>query len=130
LRYLPENLSFDEGGVMCKSRFCLSRQYNKDKPNKFRVDFFIMACPKTYYIHHLDVYQGKKASNVGVAEQARCLPMTQKAVLNAVLATRIANNPDGARTLAMDNRYGCPELGTLLQSWFGIYSVGTWNVPS
>jgi Transposase IS4 len=125
LRYVPSNVSFDEGGVMCKSRFCPVRQYNKDKPDKFRVDFFIMACPKTFYIHHLDVYQGKNASNVGIVEEARCLPTTQKAVLNDVLSTRIANDPAGARTLAMDNRYNCPELGTLLRSKYSIYCVGT-----
>ena len=32
-------LSFDEGGNSCRSRFCAVRQYNKDKPNKYRVDF-------------------------------------------------------------------------------------------
>ena len=32
-------LSFDEGGHACCSRLCAVRQYNKDKPDKYRVDF-------------------------------------------------------------------------------------------
>ena len=128
LRHIPGHVSFDEGGVMCKSRFCPVRQYNKDKPDKFRVDFFIMACPSSFFIHHLDVYQGKNASNVGIKPEARCLPTTQKAVLNAVLFTRIGNDPDGSRLLAMDNRYNCPELGTLMRGRYGIYCAGTSRV--
>eukprot|EP00957_Ditylum_brightwellii_P139523 10633753-Ditylum_brightwellii.AAC.1 len=31
--------SFDEGGVAMHSQFCSVRQYNKEKPDKFRVDF-------------------------------------------------------------------------------------------
>ena len=125
LRHIPGHVSFDEGGVMCKSRFCPVRQYNKDKPDKFRVDFFIMACPSSFFIHHLDVYQGKNASNVGIKQEARCLPTTQKAVLNAILFTRIGNDPDGSRMLAMDNRYNCPELGTLMRGRYGILCAGT-----
>ena len=49
------NCLFDEGGIACRSRYCPVRQYNKDKPDKFRVDFFIMAWSKTYLIYHIDV---------------------------------------------------------------------------
>ena len=35
MRYVPGKLSFDEGGVGCRSRYCPVRQYNKDKPDKF-----------------------------------------------------------------------------------------------
>lgn len=59
--FVPEaNCAFDEGGVACRSRYCPVRQYNKDKPDKFRVDFFVLAGSKSYVIHHLDVYQGKR----------------------------------------------------------------------
>eukprot|EP00957_Ditylum_brightwellii_P203217 15333715-Ditylum_brightwellii.AAC.1 len=34
--YLVPNAPFDEGGVPMHSRFCPVRQYNKDKPDKFR----------------------------------------------------------------------------------------------
>jgi Transposase IS4 len=57
--FLPSgNLAFDEGGVACRSRLCPVRQYNKDKPDKYRVDFFILADSKHTNILHMDVYQG------------------------------------------------------------------------
>jgi len=54
------NMSFDEGGSACRSRMCPVRQYNKDKPDKCRVDFFILSDAKHYFIYHMDVYQEKK----------------------------------------------------------------------
>ena len=50
-------MTFDEGGVASRSRMNPVRQYNKDKPNKFRVDFFVLAnnSPGKYFIVHLDV---------------------------------------------------------------------------
>ena len=38
---LGPNASFDEGGIPMRSRFCPVRQYNKDKPAKYKVDFFL-----------------------------------------------------------------------------------------
>ena len=52
------DVAFDEGGVAMRSRYCPVRQYNKDKPDKYRVDFFIMADARDYNVGHLDVYQG------------------------------------------------------------------------
>ena len=71
-------LSFDEGGHACRSRYCPVRQYNKDKPDKYRVDFFILADAARYFICHIDVYQGKNGANIGVAKSVRNLPTTQK----------------------------------------------------
>ena len=85
----------------------------------------MMACPQTYIIHHLDVYQGKNVHNVGVRPEIRGLQTTQKAVMNAVLWTRMHLCTDGARIIAMDNRYMCPELGTLLRKKYGILLAGT-----
>ncbi|CAB9500921.1 expressed unknown protein [Seminavis robusta] len=115
--------AFDEGGVACRSRFCPVRQYNKDKPNKFRVDFFILACSSTYAIFNIDVYQGRNATNVGIDESIQDLPTTQKAVMNAVMST--FDDGGGARHIAMDNRYMCPELAVLLLTKCGCYSTGT-----
>jgi hypothetical protein len=70
------NLAFDEGGIACRSRLCPVRQYNKDKPDPYRVDFFVLAdhlaghagFPNQhqdgYPILHLDVYQGANSANV------------------------------------------------------------------
>jgi hypothetical protein len=83
---LPHDLSFDEGGVGCGSKYCPVRQYNKNKPQKFRVYFFfICADSQEYFILHLDVYQGQNATNIGISEQLTSLPMTQKAVASNVL---------------------------------------------
>jgi Transposase IS4 len=125
VKYLGENLTFDEGGIGSRHRLNPVRQYNKDKPAKFRVDFFIMACSVSYFIHHLDVYQGANAKNVAIHRAARDLPTTQKAVLNAVLATEMHKEVNGARHLAMDNRYQCPELALILRQKFKIMSSGT-----
>ena len=45
--------------------------YNKDKPDKFRVDFFILADSKHYFIYHFDVYQVKNKSNIDINHLAR-----------------------------------------------------------
>jgi Transposase IS4 len=124
-KFIGENVTFDEGGIGSRHRLNPVRQYNKDKPQKFRVDFFIMACSKTYFIHHMDVYQGKNASNVGVDRSIRSLPTTMKAVLNAVLSTGMHLETHGARHIALDNRYQCPELAYLLRQKFKIISTGT-----
>ena len=58
--HLGPDVAFDEGGVAMRSRYCPVRQYNKDKPDKYRVDFFILADARYYNVGHLDVYQGKK----------------------------------------------------------------------
>ena len=41
--YLGPNAAFDEGGVPMRSSYCPDRQYNKDKPAKYRVDFFYLV---------------------------------------------------------------------------------------
>jgi Transposase IS4 len=116
--YVPEgNLAFDEGGTSCRSRYCPVRMYNKDKPDKFRVDFFILAGSQSYLMHHIDVYQGKNASNVSIAESCWNLPTTMKAVVNAVIKTKIHEGSDdsnGYRVISLDNRYQCPQLAYLL----------------
>ena len=100
---LGPNASFDEGGIAMRSRYYSVRQYNKDKPNKYRVDLFILADAKYYFIYHLDIYQGKNSNNIDVHKDARKLPTTQKAVANAILKSEIANDPNGSRHLLMDN---------------------------
>ena len=86
--------------------------YNKDKPDKFQVDFFILAG-----LHHLDVYQGKNASNVSIDASCWNLPTTMKAVVNAVIKTNLkegSNDSTGYRVISLDNRYQCPQLAYLL----------------
>ena len=106
--HLGAHASFDKGGIPMRSRFCPVRQYNKDKPAKYREDFFILADSRDYFIYHLDVYQGKNKENVDIHFSVRSLPTTQKAVPNSILKSGINNDKDGCRYLYMDNRYAAP----------------------
>jgi hypothetical protein len=98
--------------------------YNASMPDKFHVEKFILSSSKMYEIYHLDIYQGKNATNVGIHETILDMPTTQKAVLNAVLATGIENDPDGACQIVMDNWYACCELLHCLESRYQIQAVG------
>eukprot|EP00956_Cyclotella_meneghiniana_P008474 scaffold11429_cov48-Cyclotella_meneghiniana.AAC.4 len=120
-------LSFDEGGIANKSRFNPVRQYNSNKPDKYRIDFFIMANATSgnNFIYHIDVYQGKNATNAFIAKEAWGLPTTQKAVVNAVISSGIANDPDGMREIYMDNSYSAPTLFVLLREKYQILACGT-----
>ena len=122
---LGPNASFDEGGIPMRSRFCPVRQYNKDKPAKYRVDFFILADSRDYFIYHLDVYQGKNKANIDIHPSVKHLPTTQKAVANAILKSQIDNDTDGCRYLFMDNRYAAPQLLALMLTNYNIRAVGT-----
>ena len=118
-------MSFDEGGVPMRSRFCPVRMYNKDKPDKYRVDFFVLADAEAYFIYHLDVYQGKNDAEVEIHNDAKGLPTTQKAVINAICSSGLSNDPEGYRELFADNRYMCPELAVLLKNVHMWLSSGT-----
>ena len=127
--FAPTSSSFLSGGIRCRSRFCPVRMYNKDKPDKFRVDFFILAGSESYIIHHLDVYQGKNASNVSVHESCWNLPTTMKAVVNAVIQASLSkgsNDVNGYRCISLDNRYQCPQLAFLL--WTRYVTTHTFGI--
>ena len=121
---LCPNASFDEGAVAMRSRYFPARQYNKDKPNKFRVDFFILSDAKYYFIYHLDVYQGKISNNIDVHKDSRKLPTTQRAVANTILKSEIVNDPNGSRHLFMDYQYCAPQLMALILTNWNLRGVG------
>ena len=123
--FLRDKCSFDEGGVAMRSRYFPVRMYNKEKPDKFCVDVFILADSNHYFIYHLDVYQGKNQQNVDIDSSVRKLPTTQKAVANAIIRSNIANDPHGCRHIFMDNRYAAPQLFALLKTNYNIRGVGT-----
>jgi len=72
------NLYLDLMQYLIRSIYYPVRQYNKDKPAKFRVDLFILADSKHYFIYHLHVYQGKNKANIDNDRQLYHLPTTQK----------------------------------------------------
>ncbi len=120
-------MSFDEGGVASRLWFNPIRQYNKDKPQKFRVDIFVLCnnSPGKYFILHCDVYQGKNLENIGIPEEITKLPSTQKAVVNSIIQSKIGKDPNGVRRLFMDNRYTSASLFVLPREKFDILCAGT-----
>ncbi len=48
--------------------------------------------------------------NAHIAEEVWSVPMTQKAVVNAIISSSIGNDPEGMREIYKDNRYSCPDL--------------------
>jgi len=107
-----------------RSRLCPVRQYNKDKPEKYWADFFILADARDYFIYHLDVYQGKNKVNIDIHHTVKHLPTTQKAVANSILKARIDNDRDGCRHMFMENRYAAPQLFVLMLTNYNIRTVG------
>jgi len=124
--HMGPNMAFDEGGVACRSRFCPARQHNKDKPDKCRVDFFVLNDSKHHFIYHMDVCQGKNKHNAYIHKRAADLPATQKAVVNALFKTDLSTpDPLGYRHLASDNRCTCPELLCMLRDKCRTCGTGT-----
>ncbi len=121
------DLSFDEGGVASRSRFNPVRQYNKDKPQKFRVDFFVLCnnSPGMFFIIHCDVCQGKNATNIGIPQEIRSLSTTQKAVVNSIIQSHLGKEPNGIRCLFMDISYACASLFIMLREKIDILCSGT-----
>ena len=120
-------LSFDEGGIASKSRYNPVRQYNASKPDKYRIDFFVLANATSgnNFIYHIDLYQGKNSSNAFIHRDAHNLPTTQKAVVNAIVSSRLHNDTDGMREIYMDNRYSSPSLFVLLREKYHVLACGT-----
>lgn len=52
-----ENVTLDEMLVPYRGR-CRFRMYIPNKPAKYGIKVFILACSKTYYVKHLEVYAG------------------------------------------------------------------------
>lgn len=123
--FVGKDLTFDEGGVSSRSRMNPIRQYNGQKPDKFRIDFFLMCDSYNYIVHHIDVYQGKNAPNIGIHQEIKDCKTTMKVVLNAVLACNLDHSTEGARHITLDNRYQSPELCYILRERYGILSTGT-----
>ena len=53
---LGTTAAFYEGGISTCSRFYCVRQYNTDKLEKIRIDFFVMANITHYFVRHKHQY--------------------------------------------------------------------------
>ena len=120
-------MSFGEGGVASRSRLNPVCDYNKDKPQKLCVDFFVLCnnSPGKSFILHCDIYQGKNAKNIGIPKEITKLPATQKAAVKTIIQNKIGKDPNGIRQFFMDNRYACASLFVLLRENFDIICAGT-----
>ena len=94
--------SFYNGGIPMRSRFCPVQQYNKDKPAKYRVYFFILADAGLYFICRLDIYQGKNLANIDIDPIVCHLSMSQ---------------------IVIDNRYAAPQLLAIMLTNYNIRGV-------
>ena len=112
--YLVPNEYFDERGIVTCSCFSCVRKYTKDKPEKSRTDFFLLAESKYYFFRHLDMYQRNNAGKIDIHHCAKQLPTKMKAVINYILALNFDNDHCGARKIFLDNRYAWPELFTII----------------
>ena len=54
---LVTNVSFYNRVIDVRPIYCPIGMYNKYKPGKFCVDFFIMIYSKYYFIYHLDAHK-------------------------------------------------------------------------
>ena len=63
---------------------CPVKKYNKDKPDKYWVDLFILSDSSGYEMMNLNEYQGKNSTSLSIDEHAKVLPTTQKAILNSI----------------------------------------------
>ena len=76
--FSPElNLSFDKDGVASRSHMNPVRQYNKDKPKQFRVNFVVLVnnAPNNYFIIYVNVYQIWKTLSLVFLKRSRaCHP--------------------------------------------------------
>jgi len=109
--HMSKDLTFDEGGSASRHRRNPIHQFNGAKPQKFRIDYFLLPEAHNYFIHHADVYQGKNTSEVNIHKEAHGVPMTQKVVLNAVFQTKMHQCTDGAR------------LQYVSKQWYVLYSI-------
>jgi Transposase IS4 len=69
---------------------------------------------------------GRNPKDIGIHPEAQGLPTTQKAVVNAIMQSGVANDiANGYRVVSMDNRYQCPELAVGLRDRCKVLSTGT-----
>jgi len=115
----------DKGGTAGRHQRNPMRQFNGAKPQKFRMDCFILSDAHNHCIHHVDVHQGKNTLEANMHSDVHSVSKMQKVVLNAVLQTEMHECVDGAQHLVMDNQHQCPQLAALLLKRCDICSTGT-----
>ena len=76
--------------------------YNKYKPVKYRVGFFILADSKYNFIFCIDVYQDKDTENIDIHSSLNNLRTTQKYAFDSIIKSGISNYLHGSRHICID----------------------------
>lgn len=108
---LDRNISVDETLIPCKGRSFL-KQYIKNKPHKWGIKLWVLACSATGYVWRFSVYAGKQQD----APEHR---LSYRVVMDLVKGLYHRNH-----CIFMDNFYSGVELFVDLLSR-GVYAVGT-----
>ncbi len=84
-----KEILFNKGNIASQSNYNPVRKYFFSKPDKYRIDFFILADASNghKFIYDIDIYQGKNVQNISTDEDLRSLSNTQKAVVNIIVST-------------------------------------------
>ena len=95
---------------------CPVRVYNKDISKKYRVDFFILADAKYYFIYNIGVCQGNNTENIDIHPSLQNLPTTHKYVSKDIIKRGVSNDLNRSRHIYMENLYYAPQLFALMDS--------------
>ncbi len=118
-------MSFEKGGIASKSNYNPVRQYINSKLHKYD-DIFILANASSghNFIYHIDIHQGYNVQNISLVEDLCSHQITQKAVVNEIVLTRLYNDQHGFRELCINNPYSVPELFVMLKTKYKILVCG------
>ena len=102
------------------------RMYNKDKCNKYIVDFFILADTQYYFIYNIDVYQGKNTESIDIHPSLNNIPTPQQCGANAIIKSGIENYPHGPIHIYiyMYDIYASPQIFALMDRNYNIKAEG------
>ena len=75
------------------------KQYNKYKPEKFRIELFVLSYITHNFVRHVDLYQGNNAGNIDIHAISANQQTSIKAVVNGIIVASVGNDPDGSRKL-------------------------------
>ena len=91
--------AFDEGNISTRSRVLCVKQYNKYKPEKFRIELFVLSYITHNFVRHVDLYQGNNAGNIDIHAISANQQTSIKAVVNGIIVASVGNDTDGSRKL-------------------------------
>ncbi len=98
-----KEMTFDEDGILSKSYYNPVGQCIYSKPDKYWIDFFIPANASSGHNFIILIFIRKNENNISMPQDRWHLPRTQKAVMNAIVSTRLYKDPDGPWIQRVEN---------------------------